>query len=127
MATRYNLTSTLGEIFVFVVYIIGIVFFGFLIYSIITNEISAILTCLALNIFLYFAFIKKIIKFKKLTFDNKSIYFEDKSVSLKEVKSIKLGEIIFHENGKEVKINYNYFYGENYKMLTEFYETENKS
>ena len=127
MATKYNLTSTLGEIFVFVVYIIGIGFLGFLIYSIITNEISAILTCLALNIFLYFAFIKKIIKFKKLTFDNKSIYFEDKSVSLKEVKSIKLGKIIFQENGKEVKINYNYFYGENYKMLTEFYETENKS
>ncbi len=126
MATNYNLTSTLGEIFVFVVYIIGIVFFGFLIYSIVTNEISAILTCLALNIFLYFAFIKKIQKFKKLTFDNKSIYFEDESVSLKEVKSIKLGEIIFHKNGKEVKINYNYFYGENYKMLTEFYETENK-
>lgn len=127
MTTNYNLTSTLGEIFVFAVYIIGIGFFGFLIYSIITNEISAILTCLTLNIFLYFAFIKKILKFKKLTFDNKSIYFEDERVSLKEVKSIKLGEIIFYKNGKEVKINYNYFYGENYKMLIEFYETENKS
>lgn len=68
----------------------------------------------------------KILKFKNVTFDNKSIYLEDENISLKEVKSIKLGEIIFQKNGKVVKINYNYFYGENYKMLTEFYETENK-
>jgi hypothetical protein len=127
MQTNYKLTSTLGEIFVYVVYIIGIGFFGFLIYSIMINEMSAILTCLVLNIFLYFAFIKKILKFKKLTFDNKLIYFEDESVSLKEVKSIKLGELIIRKNEKEVKINYNYFYGENYKILKQFYETENKS
>lgn len=127
MQINYKLTSTLGEIFVYVVYIIGIGFTGFLIYSIIIKDTSAILTCLLLILFFYFAFITKILKFKNVTFDNKSIYLEDDIISLKEVKSIKLGEIIFQKNGKEVKINYNYFYGENYKILTEFYESENKS
>jgi uncharacterized membrane protein len=127
MQTNYRLTSTLGEIFVYVVYIIGIGFLGFLIYSIIINEMSSILTCLALNIFLYFVFIKKILKFKNLTFDNKYIHLDDESISLKQIKRIKPGELIILKNEKEVKINYNYFYGENYKVLKQFYETENKS
>jgi hypothetical protein len=127
MQTNFKLTSTLGEIFVYVIYIIGIGFTGFLIYSVIIKDTSGILTCLLLILFFYFAFITKILKFKNVTFDNKSIYLEDENIPLKEVKNIKLGEIIFQKNGKEVKINYNYFYGENYKKLTEFYETENKS
>ena len=127
MQTNYKLTSTLGEIFVYAIYLIGIGFTGFLIYSVIIKDTSGILTCLLLILFFYFAFITKILKFKNVTFDNKSIYLEDENISLKEVKSIKLGEIIFRKNGKEVKINYNYFYGENYKKLTEYYETENKS
>ncbi|MES2544468.1 MAG: hypothetical protein V4548_06260 [Bacteroidota bacterium] len=126
MQRNYKLTSYLGEIFVYVIYIIGIGFTGYLIYSIIIKDTSGILTCLLLILFFYFAFITKILKFKNVSFDNKSIYLEDENISLKEVKSIKRGEIIFQKNGKEVKINYNYFYGENYKMLTEFYETENK-
>jgi hypothetical protein len=126
MQTNYKLTSTLGEIFVYAIYIIGIGFTGFLIYSVIIKDTSGILTCLLLILFFYFAFITKILKFKNVTFDNKSIYLEDENISLKEVKSIKPGEIIFQKNGKEVKINYNYFYGENYKMLTEFYENEKK-
>ena len=127
MQTNYRLTSTLGEIFVYVVYIIGIGFLGFLIYSIIINEMSSILTCLALNIFLYFVFIKKILKFRNLTFDNKYIHLDDESISLKQIKRIKPGELIILKNEKEVKINYNCFYGENYKVLKQFYETENKS
>jgi hypothetical protein len=126
MQTNYKLTSTLGEIFIYAIYIIGIGFTGFLIYSVIIKDTSGILTCLLLILFFYFAFITKILKFKNVTFDNKSIYLEDENISLKEVKSIKPGEIIFQKNGKEVKINYNYFYGENYKMLTEFYENEKK-
>ena len=105
MQTNYRLTSTLGEIFVYVVYIIGIGFLGFLIYSIIINEMSSILTCLALNILLYFVFIKKILKFKNLTFDNKYIHLDDESISLKQIKRIKPGELIILKNEKEVKIN----------------------
>jgi hypothetical protein len=127
MQTNYKLTSILGEIFIYVINIIGIGFAGFLIYSITIKDTSAILICLLLILFFYFAFISEILKFKNVTFDNKSIYLDGENISLKEVKSIRLGEIIFQKNGKEVKINYNYFYGENYKMLTEFYETENRS
>ena len=105
MQTNYRLTSTLGEIFVYVVYIIGIGFLGFLIYSIIINEMSSILTCLALNILLYFVFIKKILKFRKLTFDNKYFHLDDESISLKQINRIKPGELIILKNEKEVKIN----------------------
>ena len=98
MQTNYKLTSTLGEIFVYVIYIIGIGFIGFLIYSVIIKDTSGILTCLLLILFFYFAFIIKILKFKNVTFDNKSIYLKDENISLKEVKSIKLGEIIFKKN-----------------------------
>jgi hypothetical protein len=127
VSNKYSLTSTLGEVFVCVIYIIGSGFLGFLIYSVVINEMSAILTCLALNIFLYFIFIKKILKFKKITFDTKSIYLDDECISLKQVKNIKIGELIIRKNEKEIKINYNYFYSENFRMLKEFYEAENKS
>ena len=124
---KYNLTSTVGEVFVYVIYIIGIGFLGFLIYSVIINETGAILTCLGLNIFWYFAFIKKILKFKKITFDAKSIYLENECISLKQVKSIEIGELTIQKNEEEVTTNYNYFYSENLKMLEEFHEAENKS
>ena len=122
-----NLASTLGEVFVYVVYIIGIGFLGFLIYSVIINKIGAILTCVGMNIFWYFAFIKKILKFKKITFDAKSIYLDNECISLKQVKSIEIGELTIQKNEEEVRANYNYFYSENLKMLEEFYEAENKS
>ena len=127
MQTNYKLSSTLGEIFVYVIYMIGIGFVGFLIYSIIIKDTSGVFICSLLILFLYFALITKIVKFKNVTFDNKAIYIEDENISLKEIKKIKNGEIMILRNGKEVKINYNYFYETNYKILIEFYEAENSN
>ncbi len=125
MNTKSNLTSRLGEIFVYVIYIIGIGFLGFLFYSLFINETNAILTTLLLNLFLCFILISKILRFKKVSFDHESIYLQNERIPFSEVKSIKKGEIIILKDRKEEKIKYNYFFDENFKILKDFYERKN--
>jgi len=69
-------------------------------------------------------FISKFIKFKNITFDDKSIYVEDDIISLKEINHIEKGKIVIAKNGKEEKYFYNYFYGTNYEVLMKFYKAE---
>lgn len=124
MIHKYKLTTTLGEIFKYNGYIIGIGFLGFLIYTVTIKDIAGIFTCLLLILFLYVKFISKFIKFKNITFDDKSIYVEDDIISLKEINHIEKGKIVVGKNGKEKKYFYNYFYGTNYEVLMKFYKAE---
>lgn len=121
---KYNLSSSLGQISVYIIYIMGIELLGFLTYSIIVNNIDGTIACLLFIVFFYFAFLRKVLKFKKITFDSKSIYIGDECISLRDVESLQTGEIILQKNGNQEKIIYNSFFCDNLKILKGFYEVE---
>jgi hypothetical protein len=104
--------------------IIGIGFLSFLAYSFFTKDTEGVIVCAILCVFLYIAFIRKFLRFNNVSFDSKCIYVGNKIIYLKNIDNIEKGKIIFSENGISEKVYYNYFYGKNYKLLTDFFEIE---
>ncbi len=121
---KYQLTTSISLIFVYVTYIIGIGFLSFLAYNFFTKDTEGIIVCAILCVFLYIAFIRKFLRFNNVNFDSKFIYVGDKIINLKNIDKIEKGKIIFSENGISEKVYYNYFYGKNHKLLTDFFEIE---
>ena len=119
---KYQLTTSISLIFVYVTYIIGIGFLSFLAYSFFTKGTEGIIVCTILCLFIYIAFIRKFLRFNNVSFDSKCIYIEDKIIYLKNIDKIEKGKIIFSENGISEKVYFNYFYGKNHKLLTDFFE-----
>ena len=109
----------------FMQYIIARIIFvgviGFLIYSIITGEIGAIIFC---SLFLIFTLIllKKVFdKPTEILFDNEFVYLENgtEPIELKNILSVKGNRILYNSGGTELKIklpNF-HFMDKNWKEL----------
>lgn len=123
MKTKFNLTSELGILFVYVSSILGIGILFFLIYSITIAALPAVIICIFIELSFYLKFYRFFFKFKNVSFDNQYIYFDNQSIPLKNVREIEKGKIIYFIEGEdfEIELYYNHFYGINLEILEEFH------
>ncbi|WP_428231928.1 hypothetical protein [Flavobacterium sp.] len=123
MKTKLNLTSELGNIFIYVTIIFGVGILFFLTYSIIILAIPAIIICIGIEISFYIKFYRPFLKFKNVFFDDEFIYFDNQSIPLKSIIEIEKGKIIYIKEGEDLEneLYYNSFYSTNFEILENFY------
>lgn len=121
---KNKLSSFLGDVSVFVAYCIGGIILSIFIYNVISLDFYGIYSLLFFLIFYYFAFGRKIIKFKKVYFDEKYIYTNKYGkVSLDKIKNINNKTIEFFVDGKLQIIYFNnYYISNNYYILKKYIE-----
>lgn len=113
-----RLSTSLGTLFMYVICILSSGFFLFLVYSLITQNIVATILISLLLLMFYLKFLRKIFKYKEITFDSNNIYFNDEFVSLSCITELSTGRIIFVKDGIERTIYFNsYFLGKNHILL----------
>ena len=102
---------------------------GFLIYSLITQEVGAIVFCSLFVLFGVFIIKKQVPKPNDLSFDKDFLYLDNLSdpIRIENISSLENGVIIYDLNGKISKISLPNFYyiDKNYKNLKN--AIENKS
>ena len=120
---RYKLNDEISFWYNLVSKIIFVGSVGFLLYSMIV-ETAALLFCIFFSFFL-FILIQMFKKYKTIEFDEKSIYFDDVKVDLKDVEEIGLGKIIFKINLEENPINFFYSpLSKNFNLLKTFQQRQ---
>ncbi|WP_179008495.1 hypothetical protein [Winogradskyella forsetii] len=102
---------------------------AFLIYSIIAQEVGAIIFCSIFVLFVIFILIKQVPKPTDLSFDKDFLYLDNLSdpIRIEDISALENGVIVYNVNGKISKINLPNFYyiDKNYKKLKA--AIENKS
>ena len=102
---------------------------GFLIYSIIIQEIGAIIFCSLFVIFGVYILKKQVPKPTDLSFDQDFLYLDNLSdpIKMADIESLENGVIKYNSNGEMIKISLPNFYyiDKNYKKLKK--TIENKS
>ena len=122
---KYKLNHEISFLYILVSKIIFIGSLGFLIYSILIREISAIVFCTIFSLF-SFVSIQVFKKFKTIEFDEKSIYFDDIKIDLKDIEKIGLGKIIFKMSLEKAPINFFYspLFDSNFNLLKTFHQNQ---
>jgi hypothetical protein len=122
---KYKLNNEIGFLYNLVFKIIFIGSLGFLIYSILIQEISAFFFCVIFSLFTFFL-IQRFKKFKTIEFDEKNIYFDDIKIDLKDIEKIGIGKIIFKINLEEEPINFFYspLFDNNFNLLKTFHQKQ---
>jgi hypothetical protein len=122
---KYKLNNEISFLYNLVFKIIFIGSLGFLIYSVFIHQISAIFFFITFSLFSFF-FVQRFKKFKVIEFDEKSIYFDDIKIDLKDIEKIGMGKIIFSMNLEEEPVSFFYFplYDSNFNLLKTFHQKE---
>jgi hypothetical protein len=94
---KYGLNKGLTFLFKFCFYCIWIGFAGFLIYGLIELDFSAVIFLGLFNLLILIYYFKKIRKFKVIEFDDKAIYYDEKVISMNEIKKVNFGKIIYND------------------------------
>ncbi|MTH15289.1 hypothetical protein [Flavobacterium sp. LC2016-01] len=102
---RYKLNNEISFLYNLVFKIIFIGSFGFLIYSILIQELPAIIFCVLFSSWAFFLN-RKFKKFKTIEFDEENIYFDNEMINFKDIESIQNGVIILKDEGKDVEFWY---------------------
>ena len=121
---RNKLSSYLGDIFVYVLYLIGVVILGMLIYNLINLDTSGIYASLFFLLFYILIFGRKIVRFKKVYFDKKYIYINKfGKIDFQKIIRIESKKIEFLHKEKEQLVYFNYFFpSKNYSILRKYIE-----
>jgi|GEM_PF-6770231 len=120
---RYKLNDEISFWYNLVSKIIFVGSLGFLLYSMIV-ETAALLFCIIFSFFSFFL-IQMFKKYKTIEFDEKSIYFDDVKIDLKDVEEIGLGKITFKINSEEDPINFFYSpLSNNFNLLKTFHQKQ---
>ncbi len=120
---RYKLNDEISFWYNLVSKIIFVGSLGFLLYSMIV-ETAALLFCIIFSFFSFFL-IQMFKKYKTIEFDEKSIYFDDVKVDLKDVEEIGLGKITFKMNSEEDPIHFFYSpLSNNFNLLKAFHQKQ---
>ncbi|WP_343705186.1 hypothetical protein [Flavobacterium sp.] len=120
---KYKLNHEISFWYNLVSKIIFIGSLGFLSYSVFV-ETTALLLCIVFSLS-SFILIQMFKKYKIIEFDEKSIYFDDIKVDLKDVEEIGLGKITFKINLEEDPINFFYSpLSNNFNLLKNFHEKQ---
>ncbi|MEM9075572.1 MAG: hypothetical protein AAGC43_00970 [Bacteroidota bacterium] len=107
-----SLTSELGQIFAVGIKLSGFVYSGFLIYAIVERIYGAIVVVIALMTIMYFAFLRKLLRSKKVEFSTKKIRVNGEEFNINQVSEVKIGVLIL--NGDEQKkVHFNHYYSHN--------------
>ncbi len=126
MKNKVQLSSMLGEFFLIFIYVTGIGLLGFLIYSIFDSDKQGTIASLVFLLFYYLFFFRKIMKVRRLTFDENNLYTKNgHKISFNEVEDIVNGEIIFIDKGVKKTIYVNpYFPAKNHKLFVKYYRSK---
>jgi|APLak6261701877_1056259.scaffolds.fasta_scaffold03521_1 hypothetical protein len=115
--TRYSVTSNLGMLFKIVIYVLGVGYVAFFVYSFTEHEMSTQITVFLILLFYYFYFFRRVFRMKEVFFDQEKIYFEGKEVLLKDIVLISPKSIVY-EDGEELnEVYYNYYFTPNIDLL----------
>ncbi|WP_143155003.1 hypothetical protein [Flavobacterium chilense] len=120
---KYKLNHELSFLYNLVFKIIFTGSIGFLIYSILIQEISTFFFCSAFSLFLFFL-IQRFKRFKIIEFDENAIYFDDIKIDVKDIEKIGIGKITFKMNLKEEPISFFYspLFENNLNLLKKFHQ-----
>lgn len=120
---KHKLNHEISFLYRLVFKIIFIGSLGFLIYGILIQEVSAIISCVLLSSWGFFLN-RRFKKFKTIEFDENAIYFNDIKIDLKNIEKIGMGKIIFKANLEEKPINFFYFplFDNNFNLLKTFHQ-----
>lgn len=103
---RKNLTNGLSILYISADILFCLFSIGLFVYSLFLGKIRLIgLSAIYLG-FNYFFFFRKIGKFKEITFDEDSIYFDQKAIGYKDITMIKFGKIEFSDAIEENYIRF---------------------
>ncbi|SNR24277.1 hypothetical protein SAMN04487979_101306 [Flavobacterium sp. ov086] len=118
---KHKLNHEISFLYRLVFKIIFIGSLGFLIYSILIQEVSAIISCVLLSSWGFFLN-RRFKKFKTIEFDENAIYFDDIKIDLKNIEKIGMGKIIFKATLEEKPINFFYspLFDSNFNLLKTF-------
>ncbi|SCX90746.1 hypothetical protein SAMN02927916_0737 [Flavobacterium anhuiense] len=120
---KYKLNHEISFWYNLVSKIIFIGSLGFLLYSAFV-ETLALLLCIVFS-FSSFILMQMFKKYKTIEFDEKSIYFDDTKVDLKDVEEIGLGKITFKINLEKDPINFFYSpLSNNFNLLKTFHKEQ---
>ncbi|MXO03350.1 hypothetical protein [Flavobacterium sp. HBTb2-11-1] len=120
---KYKLNHEISFWYNLVSKIIFIGSLGFLLYSAFV-ETLALLLCIVFSLS-SFILMQMFKKYKTIEFDEKSIYFDDTKVDLKDVEEIGLGKITFKINLEKDPINFFYSpLSNNFNLLKTFHKEE---
>jgi len=121
---KYKLNHEISFLYCLASKIIFIGSLGFLIYSICIAETSAFLFCMIFSLFMFFL-MQRFKKFKLIEFDEKSIYFDEIKIDLKDIDKINMGKIIFKTNFEEEPIDFFYSpVSNNFNLLKAFHQKQ---
>lgn len=124
---KYKLNGGISTLNKYFCAIIGIGFLGFLIYSIITEDISGIIVCSILVLFSYFFFIRKIKKFKEIEFDEQNVYFDEIKIPYEDIIDIKFGKIVFNQASRQSYILFGFVpFSDGFKLLKDFHNNKTR-
>ena len=122
---KHKLNNGVSTLYQYVFSIIGIGYFGFLIYTIITQDIIGIIICSIFVLFAYLFFILKIKKIKEIEFDEHYVYFDETKISYKDIVDIKFGKIVFKVNDGEKVILFGFIpFSNRFNLLKDFYNNK---
>ncbi|PIF32262.1 hypothetical protein CLU81_2784 [Flavobacterium sp. 9] len=122
---KYKLNHEISFLYRLVFKIIFIGSLGFVIYSILIEEVSAIISCVLLSSWGFFLN-KRFKRFKTIEFDENAIYFDDIKIDLKNIEKIGMGKIIFKATLEEKPINFFYspLFDSNFNLLKTFHQKQ---
>lgn len=124
---KYKLNNGLSSLNQYLFILLGIGSLGFLVYSIIEQDISGIIFCSLYSAFIYLFFIRKIKHLKEIEFDEQNIYFEETKIPYEDIIDIKFGKIVFKQDSKESYILFGFFpFSNSFNLLKEFYNNHNQ-
>ena len=118
---KHKLNHKISFLYRLVFKIIFIGSLGFLIYSILIKELSAIISCVLFSSWGFFLN-RRFKKFKIIEFDERSIYFDNIKIDFKGIEKIGCGKIIFKKNLEKEPISFFYspLFDSNFNLLKTF-------
>lgn len=115
---KIELESNMGKLFIINSRIIGVGMIGFLIYSIVSSKLDAVIFLCLMIVFLYFGIFRKTLNLKSVYFDNEFVYLDANEISLTDIDKIKDNKIFYGNN----VVKFNMFFCDNVNLLKGFIE-----
>lgn len=118
---RIKLESTLGQFAVGNAYILLVFGAVLVIYHICVLYIERLVPSVIFTIYLYFAFLRKIFRFKKVEFNSQHVYVGGIEYSYLDIITINENKIVIRKDNERKAVYFNFFFCPNIQLLKDYH------